>query len=97
MDCFTGSIKKGEGPSFNQLVVPNGLRRQVMFVNHESAFSGHLWVKKTEVRIPPNFFWPGLCQDVIRFYHSCDVSQRTVKRGSQEGTTRIYAIDGYAI
>ena len=53
-----------------------------MSVNHESAFSGHLGAKKTEIRILPNFFWPGLRQDVIRFCRSCDVCQRTVKRGS---------------
>ena len=70
------------GRSFNQLVVPKELRRQVMSVNHESAFSGHLGAKKTEVRILPNFFWPGLRQDVIRFCRSCDVCQRTVKRDS---------------
>ena len=70
------------GRSFNQLVVPKELRRHVMSVNYESAFSGHLGAKKTEVRILPNFFWPGLRQDVIRFCRSCDVCQRTVKRGS---------------
>ena len=70
------------GRSFNQLVVPKELRRQVMSVNHESAFSGHLGAKKTEVRILPNFFWPRLRQDVIRFCRSCDVCQRTIKRGS---------------
>ena len=53
-----------------------------MSVNHESEFSGHLGAKKTEVRILPNFFGPGLPQDVIRFCHSCDVCQRTVKKGS---------------
>ena len=42
--------------SFNQLVVPKELRRQVMSVNHESAFSGHLGAKKTEVRILPTSF-----------------------------------------
>ena len=51
-------------------------------MNHESAFSGHLSTKKTEVRILPNFFCPGLCQDVVRFCHSCDIYQRTVKGGS---------------
>ena len=70
------------GQSFNQLVIPKELRRQVMSVNHESAFSGHLGAKKTEVRILPNFFWPGLRQDVIRFCRSCDLCQRIVKRGS---------------
>ena len=71
------------GQSSNQLVVPKWLRQQVMSVNHESTFSGHLHVgaKKTDVRILPNFFWPGLHQDLIRFCHSCDVCQRTIKKG----------------
>ena len=53
-----------------------------MSVNHESAFSGHLGAKKTEVRILLSFFWPGLRQDVIGFCRQYDVCQRTVKRGS---------------
>ena len=70
------------GRNFNQLVVPKELRKQMMSVNHESAFSGHLGTKKTAGRILPNFFWPRLRQDVIRFCCSCDLCQRTVKRGS---------------
>ena len=70
------------GKSSNQLVVPKGLRQQVMSVNHESAFSGHLGAKKTEVRILAIFFWPGLRQRVIRFCRSCDVCQKTVKKGN---------------
>ena len=82
MDCFTGSIKKRRWDEvFDQLVVPKELRRQVMSVNHESAFSEHLGAKKTEVKILLSFFWPGLRQDVIRLSRSCDVCQRTVKRG----------------
>ena len=53
-----------------------------MSMNHESAFSGHLGAKKTEVRILPNFFWPGLRQDIIRFCRSCDVCHRTIRKGS---------------
>ena len=70
------------GRSSNQLVVPKGPLQQVISVNHESAFSGHLGAKKTEVRILLNFFCPGLCQSVIRFGRSCDVCQRTVKKGN---------------
>ena len=47
-------------------------------MKNESAFSGHLGAKKTEVRILPNFFWSRLCRDVIRFCLSCDVCQRTI-------------------
>ena len=39
------------GRSSNKLVVSKWLRQQVMSVNHESAFSGHLGAKMTEVRI----------------------------------------------
>ena len=66
------------GRSSNQLVDPKWLRQQFMSVNHESAFSGHLGA---EVTILPNFNWPGLHQDVIRFCHSCDVCQGTIKKG----------------
>ena len=69
------------GQCSNQLVVPKGLQQQVVSVNNESAFGGHLGAKKTEVRIFLNFFWPGLRQDIIRFCRSCDVCQRTVKKG----------------
>ena len=88
MDYFIGNIKrrKQRRRSSNQLVVPKGLRPEVMSMNHESAFSGHLGAKKTEVTILPNFFWPGLYQDVIRFCHSCDVCQR-VKIGNVKKVT----------
>ena len=52
-----------------------------MSENYESAFIGHLGVKKTEVRILPNFFLPGLRQHITRFCRSCDVCQRTIKMG----------------
>ena len=39
-------------------------------------------MKKTEDRIPTNFFWPDLHEDVTSFCRSCDVYQMTVARGS---------------
>ena len=58
-------------------------------MNHESAFSGHLGAKKTEVKICLNYLWPGLCQDVIRFCHSRDVCRRTVKKGNVQKVTLV--------
>ena len=69
------------GRSSNKSVVSKGLQQQVMSVNHESAFSGHEGAKKIEVKILLHFSWPGLCQNVIRFCRSCDMSQRTIKKG----------------
>ena len=55
--------EKEKGQILIQLVEPKELRRQVISVNHESAFSGHLGSKKTKFKILLNFFWSGLCQD----------------------------------
>ena len=52
-----------------------------MSVNHELAFSGHLGAKKTGNRMLSNYFLPQLWQNVIRFCLSCDVCQRSVKKG----------------
>ena len=66
--------------SASHLVVPKGLRQQVMSVNHESAFIGHLGAKKTEVKTLPNFFWPGMRQDFIIFCCSKEQSTRVTSR-----------------
>ena len=44
------------GRSSNQLVIPKELRRQVMSVNHESAFSGHRWGKENRSQNTPELF-----------------------------------------
>ena len=88
MDYSTRNIRRRR-----QLVIPKGLGQQAVIVNHESAFRGHLGAKKTEVRILRYFFWPGLCQDVLRFCHSCDVFFKNTRGKYQEGTTRVYAVD----
>ena len=38
-------------------------------------------IKKTSDKILSNFFWPGLKDDVKRFFRSCDVCQKTVNKG----------------
>ena len=80
------------GRSSNQLVVPKGLRQQMigLSVNQESA--NQLGAKMTEVRIHPNFFWPGLYS---AFLVMCAKEQS--KGYYQEITIRVYAMEGYAI
>ncbi|XP_037774704.1 uncharacterized protein LOC119571495 [Penaeus monodon] len=72
---------KREQP-LRQVVVPTPLRSQVMDVAHCSLMGGHLGTRKTKDRVLSNFFWPGCAADVRRFCQSCDVCQRTVKRGT---------------
>ena len=65
-----------------QLMVPTALRLKVLTLGHEAAFAGHLGVKKTFDRIAANFHWPGILQSIQRFCASCDICQRTVRKGS---------------
>ena len=58
------------GQSFNQLVIPKELRRQVLSVNHESAFSGHLRGKEDRSLDTPDFLLPKTmpgCHQILSF------------------------------
>ena len=41
----------------------------------------HLGIKKTLDRVVSEFFWPGVCGDVVRFCKSCDICQWTIRKG----------------
>ena len=75
-------VKSDETKPLSQLMVPTSLRLKVLRLGHESAFAGHLGVKKTFDRIVSNFYWPGIFARVRRYCASCDICQRTVKKSS---------------
>ena len=72
-----------------QLVVPVGFREKVLRLAHETLLTEHLGNKKTLVRVYLSccffffcfVFWPGVCGDVARFCKSCDICQRTIRKG----------------
>ena len=74
--------KSNHGKPVKQLMVPSSLTQEVLQKAHDCMMSGHLGVKKTADRVLSNFFWPGLSGDVTRFCQSCDICQKTVKKGS---------------
>ena len=47
----------------------------------KSHMAGHLGIIKTIDRVVPEFFWPGVCDDMTRFCKSCDICQRTFQKG----------------
>ena len=65
-----------------QVLVPQILREHVMKVAHESIVAGHMGVQRTIERITSSFYWPGIYGDVKRYCMTCDICQKTVKRGS---------------
>jgi hypothetical protein len=72
----------GETEVVSQLVVPKQLRNTVLKISHESILGGHFSHKKTLDKIYACFTWPNCSKDTKCFTSSCDICQRTVKKGS---------------
>ena len=64
-----------------QLVIPKGFHERVLRLAHDTLVTEHLGIKQTLDRVVSEFYWPGVCGDVERFSKSCDVCQRTIRRG----------------
>ena len=74
-------VAKVEGESSTQLVVPARFRQSLLKLTYSTTLGGHLGCVKTRDRLQPQFYWPGIGQDVTRFVRSCDVCQRTSDKG----------------
>ena len=68
-------------------MVPVDFREKVLRLAHETLLTEHLGIKKTLDRVTDDsdinlvVFWPGVCGDVARFCKSCDICQRTIRKG----------------
>ena len=77
-------VKKfcSEKNKLKQILVPKIWRKKMMEVAHHTMLTEHMDVKKTKDRIPTNFDWPGIHQDVEIFCRLCDLCQRKVSKSS---------------
>ncbi len=55
-----------------QILVPPGLRNDVMTECHSVLTSGHLGRAKTTANVKRRFLWPGMRKDIQLFVQSCD-------------------------
>lgn len=72
-----------KGVQFDQLVVPEAYRKNLLHLVHGSAWSGHLGVKKTKDRLLQEYYWPGCFRDAEEFVRTCDTCQRLGKPGDK--------------
>ena len=68
--------------TYFQLIVPKFYRFDIMRLVHEGILAGHMGIKRTLNRILSEFYWPGIVSDVKKFCQSCDICQRTIKKGA---------------
>ncbi|XP_041467568.1 uncharacterized protein LOC121417899 [Lytechinus variegatus] len=76
------AAKQTQGGPITQLCVPKGFREGVMALAHDGIMAGHLKVQKTLDRLQQSFCWPRMAEDVRCYCISCDICQRTIKKGS---------------
>lgn len=60
---------------FDQIVLPQGYREDVLRLAHETPLAGHLGIRKTQAKIMRHFYWPKLHRDVVAFCRSCHSCQ----------------------
>ncbi|XP_077559123.1 uncharacterized protein LOC144174347 [Haemaphysalis longicornis] len=71
------------GVEFDQLVVPQVYRQDLLRLAHGNSWSGHLGIRKTKDRLLQEYYWPGCFRDVENFVRTCDVCQRVGKPGDK--------------
>lgn len=64
----------------NQIVLPESLREKIISIAHDSVWSAHLGIKKTQDRVLNHFYWPGCFADIRRYCQSCEICQRVVSQ-----------------
>ena len=64
--------RDGSG-SYLQLLVPQVLRKEVLYQMHNSLLSGHLGTKKTKEKLLQRYYWFQVREDVNNWVRSCDV------------------------
>ena len=72
---------RGDRGTRHQICVPYSLRSEVMRLAHDAPLAGHLAAKRTRERIWSDFYWPGMCQDIVRYVRSCDRCQKVSPKG----------------
>jgi hypothetical protein len=71
---FFKKLVKGE--ILYLLVLPENLVDQILYLGHNSKFSGHLGIKKTAKRILNRFYRPGLKAQIFKHVKECDSCQK---------------------
>lgn len=65
-----------------QLVVPKGIRAEVLCLAHDHRLSGHMRVRKTLQRLRPKFYWSGYRRDIERYCQQCE--QCSTRKGTSK-------------
>ena len=69
--CRIWKPRDGPDTTYEQIVLPQQYRKQIIRLAHDLPFSGHLGTEKTTQRVLRRFYWPSLFRDVKDYCQSC--------------------------
>ena len=78
-----GSLLYHQRPdgSEKDLVMPQGLKKTALKLNHDLPSSGHQGVDRTKARIKEKFFWYGLGKDYVATRPTCNQNKKATASG----------------
>ncbi|KAK9753373.1 RNase H-like domain found in reverse transcriptase [Popillia japonica] len=65
------------------LVIPHGLKHEILYSHHNEPLSGHLGMARTLNKIKKSYFWDGMTKDVKKYVRGCQDCQ------SRKGPTNV--------
>lgn len=54
-----------------QLVVPQAMRKTILFNYHDSPTAGHYGIERTISRITPHYYWPKMRSEIAEYIKTC--------------------------
>ena len=82
--------KRGTGREINQnkLVIPEGMKEEILNAYHNNIMVGHLGRKKTVKRIAQRYYWPGMRKDIYEWINTCmDCQMRKDEANMKAGSS----------
>ena len=71
---------RNEGTEYEQIMLPEEYRRQVLRMAHALPLAGYLGKQKTAQRILRRFYWPSVFKDVEKYCRQCPEYQLVGRR-----------------
>ena len=72
------------GTADGKIFVPEAPRKEILFIFHDSPFTGHLRIKKTLARIQRRFKWPKMARDIKEYVSKCELCAKRKAVGTSK-------------
>ena len=78
--------------SEKDLVMPVGLKKEALRLNHDLPSSGHQGRARTKARMKEKFFWYGMGKDITEYVVTCPICNQSKKSAPYENYSKTTAV-----